>query len=167
MKISRDLNGNKIVKISGDDLKTWRNENPRGFSIQTLSNLPLTDHNGVFYGTKNEIFNYVNQFGTKKQKQLIGCNLDLTLDDFINGFTRGGVMLFKCLSPDDVDQLVDIIGGRNKDRIRSVLTYDLKRASFWGVENRFMYNYKLNRWSYCAGQDYPTEMSRVRKALLS
>jgi hypothetical protein len=167
MKISRDLNGNKIVKISGNDLKTWRNKNPRGFSIQTLVNLPLTDRNGVFYETKNEVFNYVNQFGTKKQKQLIGCNLDLTLNDFINGFTYRGVKLFKSLSIDDVDQLVDIIGGRNKDRIRSVLNYNLKRASFWGVETSFMYDHKLNRWSYCAGQDYPSEMSRVRKELLS
>lgn len=35
-KISRDINGNKIVKISFPDT------GQKGFSIQTLGNLPLT-----------------------------------------------------------------------------------------------------------------------------
>ena len=166
MKISRDINGNKIVKITGDDLKTWRNTAPRGFSIQTLGNLPLTHKNGVYFETENEIFNYINQFGTVKQKQLIGCNQNLTLDDFINGYTYKGSKLFKTLSDNDIDQLIDIIGGRKKDRIKSVLTYDLKSADFWGVANRFMYDYKSGKWSYCAGQDYISEMAQVRKALL-
>lgn len=166
MKLSRDINGNKTVKIEKSDLKTWRNNNPRGFSIQTLGNLPLTHAEGVTFTTENEIFNFINDHGTKRQREIIGCNDNLTLADFINGYTYKGNKLFKELSPGDIDQLVEIIGGRKKDRIKSVLNYHLKSSNFWGVENRFMFDVSLNRWSYCAGQDYIYEMAQVRKELL-
>lgn len=166
MKISRDTNGNKTVKITNNDLKTWRNPDVKGFSIQTNGNLPLTHSEGVTFTTENEIFNYINDHGTKRQQTIIGCNDDLTLQDFIKGHTYNGNKLFKSLSITDIEQLVEIIGGRKKDRVKSVLMYHLKSSNFRGVESRFKFNVKLNRWSYCAGQDYIYEMAQVRKNLL-
>jgi hypothetical protein len=166
MKISSDINGNKTVKVESKDLITWRNIKVTGFSIQTLGNLPMTHKEGVTYTSKNEIFDFINKFGTKRQQTIIGCKQDLTLDDFINGYTYQGNILFKSLSDSDIEQIVDIIGGRNKGRLTSILDYHLKSSDFWGVASRFMYDFKNDRWSYCTGQDYIFEMKSVRKALL-
>jgi len=61
---SNDLNGNRVcrVKIAGY----------RGFSIQTNGNLPRTHRDGVGPWTPGEVSNYVKQFGTKRQKDLLG-----------------------------------------------------------------------------------------------
>lgn len=63
-KIKYDRNGNKIclVTIAG----------MRGFSIQTNGNLPKTDRNGVGPWTQGEVSDYVKQFGTARQKSLLG-----------------------------------------------------------------------------------------------
>ena len=166
MKISHDVNGNKIVTVNAKDLKTWRVDVIKGFSIQTLNNLPMTHNEGITFTTNNEIFHHINEHGTKRQKKLVGCDQDLTLADFINGYTYKGDGLFKSLSENDINQLVNIIGGRSKDRLHAVLEYHLNSNNFWGVESRFMYDYKNDKWSYCAGQDYTSEMREVRKAML-
>lgn len=59
-KISRDKNGNKIVKVSRPGL--------RSFSIQTNGNLPKTHRDGVGEWTAGEVGEYVQSFGTEKQK---------------------------------------------------------------------------------------------------
>ena len=61
-KMDRDINGNKIVKISLQGF--------RGFSIQTNGNLPKThkDH----YPDKSEISGWVREYGTERQKELFG-----------------------------------------------------------------------------------------------
>jgi hypothetical protein len=63
-KLDRDINGNKICKITVP--------NERGFSIQTNGNLPETDRNGICNATPNEVFLYVKNFGTKRQKEILG-----------------------------------------------------------------------------------------------
>lgn len=65
LSISIDRNGNKIVRVSPT--------NGRGFSIQTLGNLPHIHAHGISspYYAKLEVRDYVSQFGTKKQKQAI------------------------------------------------------------------------------------------------
>ena len=166
MQISRDVNGNKLVNVLSSDLTTWYLTKPRGFSIKTLYNLPLTNAEGVTFTTENEIFHHISQFGTIKQKSLIGCCQDLTLRDFITRTTYGGSKLFKTLSEDDIEQLVKLIGGRKMKRVRSLLTYDLKSIDFCGVDNRFTYDYKSNKWGYISGQDYKSEMALIRKRLL-
>jgi hypothetical protein len=168
MKLSRDLNGNKTLKITKEDVKHWRADVGSGFSIQTLGNLPMTHNEGITFTTKNEVFEYINLHGTKRQKSLIGAGVDLTLEDFMQERT-GHSVLFKGLTESDLDQIVEIIGGHGytKGRIRSVLDYHLKESNFWGVASRFMYDHKADRWSYCAGQDYTYEMKAVRKSLLN
>ena len=67
MKIAHDTNGNRILKIEGSDLGT-----KRGFSIQTLGNLPDTPRNGITAGTDAEVRNYLKAHGTPRQKELYG-----------------------------------------------------------------------------------------------
>ena len=67
MKLARDVNGNKILKIScGYN---------RGFSIQTLGNLPKTHqmtNNDLDRVTAiGEAMAYVRKYGTKRQKELL------------------------------------------------------------------------------------------------
>lgn len=51
MKISRDVNGNKVLKIEPSDTVN----NSRGFSIQTNGNLSLTHSIGLNYATMKEV----------------------------------------------------------------------------------------------------------------
>ena len=64
-KISRDRNGNKIVKISPVN-------GTRGFSIQTMGNLYQTNRDGVGYYTPAEVAGYVRAVGTPRQRAIMG-----------------------------------------------------------------------------------------------
>lgn len=79
MKISRDTNGNKVLKIEKCDLKT----NVRGFSIQTLGNLPFTHNHGICLKTKGELLKFISEHGTERQKAVIS-KLLITRDDYMN-----------------------------------------------------------------------------------
>lgn len=71
-KISRDLNGNKIVSL--------KFSNGTGFSIQTNGNLPQTHklHPGKISPTdvtefvEPEVKEYVRKYGTSRQKSIMG-----------------------------------------------------------------------------------------------
>jgi hypothetical protein len=65
IKISRDVNGNKTCKAICEG---------GSFSVQTLCNMPLTHRNGKQYYTAKELHNYVDQFGTERQKRLVSFN---------------------------------------------------------------------------------------------
>lgn len=80
MKISRDVNGNKVLLVTGRDLGDTK---IRGFSIQTLGNLPYTHKNDLHceLTTKEEVFEYVSEFGTERQKDLLQTNQDFTLQN--------------------------------------------------------------------------------------
>lgn len=69
MKISRDTNGNKILKVEKSDTV---NGDFRGFSIQTNGNLSLTHSMGLNYATMIEVKTYVKQYGTIKQREALG-----------------------------------------------------------------------------------------------
>ena len=62
-KTSRDINGNKVCKASP--------RNGRGFSIQTNGNLPQTDRNGICEATAGEVREYVEKYGTERQRAII------------------------------------------------------------------------------------------------
>jgi hypothetical protein len=66
IKIAFDTNGNRIVKVSKDDLR-----GARGFSIQTLGNLPMTHRDGVGSHTGGEMRVYLMKYGTKRQKEAL------------------------------------------------------------------------------------------------
>ncbi len=63
-KISRDINGNRICRVSIP--------HERGFSIQTNGNLPKTERDGVGPWTSGEVSEYVKQYGTARQKEMLG-----------------------------------------------------------------------------------------------
>ena len=67
MKIAHDTNGNRVLKLEGSDVGA-----KRGFSIQTLGNLPQTHRDGITSGTDAEVRTYLTQHGTARQKELYG-----------------------------------------------------------------------------------------------
>ena len=69
LKLGRDKNGNKVLKyITGTSEK--------GFSVQTLGNLPYTHNRESFELDKSysyyEFVNFVKLHGTDRQKNLLG-----------------------------------------------------------------------------------------------
>jgi hypothetical protein len=65
MKISTDVNGNKVLKVT---VKDWF-ITTRGYSIQTNGNLPRTHREGLGPWTVIELKLYVKKFGTTTQKR--------------------------------------------------------------------------------------------------
>lgn len=61
--IGRDRNGNRVLRV--------KPRHGRGFSIQTLGNLPETDRDGVTGHTAGEVGLWVAKFGTERQKQIM------------------------------------------------------------------------------------------------
>lgn len=162
MKISRDVNGNKIVKVSGKDLG---DKSLRGFSVQTLGNLPHTHKNDLscIKTTQAEIFNFIEQYGTERQKALLQTNEDFNLQEIKSG-RKNYRNYWRELKDQDVEKLTEIIGKgcqqKTKVEIKSGLEYLHGLESSWVFE-RLMCD--RGRWSYCAGQDYAFEMPQVRK----
>ena len=64
-KISRDRNGNKIVRVSPTD-------GTRGFSVQTLGNLYQTNRDGLGEWTPSEVAEYIRKHGTPRQRAIMG-----------------------------------------------------------------------------------------------
>lgn len=63
LKISRDTNGNKILKVSIPGAQ--------GFSVQTNGNLVTTHSKGINSSTEKELRDFISKFGTVRQKQLL------------------------------------------------------------------------------------------------
>jgi len=59
-----DTNGNKVCKVKLPPA--------RAFSIQTNGNLPQTHRNGVCEATAGEVQAYVKEFGTPRQRAVLG-----------------------------------------------------------------------------------------------
>lgn len=68
---SKDSNGNTTVHVSFA-------EATRGFSVQTNGNMPRTHRNITWdcefnkHTAENELNEYIKQFGTNRQKELLG-----------------------------------------------------------------------------------------------
>jgi len=60
----RDRNGNRIVRVTIPGA--------RPFTIQTLGNLPATHRDGICPATAVEVNAYVREFGTERQRELLG-----------------------------------------------------------------------------------------------
>ena len=63
-KLARDTNGNTVLRI--------RPPHGRGFSIQTLANLPGTHRDGITDETAAEVAAHVGQHGTDTQRAALG-----------------------------------------------------------------------------------------------
>jgi len=64
IELSRDRNGNKIVRFKPD--------HGRGFSVQTLGNMPRTHRDFDASTALSQLVAYVRQHGTDKPKDAIG-----------------------------------------------------------------------------------------------
>ena len=163
MKVAKDINGNKVLKINGFGF--------RGFSIQTLWNLPYTHKNGLhcIKTTKTEVFEYVANHGTKYQKQALQVGEKFSLRNMINEELNRR-SFFKCeLNENDIDQLMSIFGKgckcETKRRLRSVFEFSgFKNLSRTWFLDRVIYT--GSKWVYVARQDYSYEVSDIRKELL-
>ncbi len=60
----RDRNGNRIVRVTVPG--------NRPFTVQTLGNLTLTHRQGICPATAGEVGAYVRDFGTVRQRELLG-----------------------------------------------------------------------------------------------
>jgi hypothetical protein len=60
MKTGIDRNGNKVLRVTVPG--------ERGFSIQTLGNLPRTHRDGVGHWSESEASSWVKQYGTKREQ---------------------------------------------------------------------------------------------------
>jgi hypothetical protein len=65
LSLSRDINGNKTLKVT-------RHDGGRGFSIQTLGNLPKTHRDGITDATADELHAYIKAHGTEGQRKALG-----------------------------------------------------------------------------------------------
>ena len=68
---------------------------------------------------------------------------------------------------DFIESICDILGGHQ--RTKSDIRFNLRRSTpqHWGLSRIILSKYGENpcRWSYCAGQDYPSEITTIRKYL--
>lgn len=69
--LSRDVNGNKTLRVTVTGARAATMSRRRSFSIQTLGALPETHRHGIGPWTRGEVFAYVHQFGTAHQKNLL------------------------------------------------------------------------------------------------
>lgn len=158
MRISHDKNGNKtlLVKVEGQ----------RGFSIQTLGNLPETHRYGVNPSTKGEVFSFIAEHGTKRQKELLQTNKPFNLQN-VKSKRLDYNEYWRELSESDIDEITALLCiGCSHNTYKRVwhALYNINSARpAWYLE-RIMYDGE--RWSYCAGQDYISERATIRKELM-
>jgi hypothetical protein len=97
---------------------------------------------------------------------------DLSLSNFISSRAfhkdRGHIDI-TCQHLPDRDQLFSLLSKRARVKNRALLErsinwfpYDLKN---YGIFDRVHYDVERG-WSYCAGQDYPSEIATVRNLLI-
>lgn len=120
--------------------------------------------------TVNSLLVHFTKHGNKAQKERLSRAGDKTLGDAIAGEFE--------LSEKDIAQLVGVIGGQDKRarksraRVSSLLTYGLHtlltacKGSPWWAERLYFCRHS-GRWSYCAGQDYTSEVAGIRKEITS
>ena len=79
---------------------------------------------------------------------------------------HGWIDINNLMSDELVDEIAHLLGGNRdtKARIRSVLSYAGSSLNHWGLR-RILYSPKTDRFSYCAGQDYPYELRQIRNYL--
>lgn len=104
----------------------------------------------------------------------VGPNSQITLNILISGrayFPKKGWEPFNYeLTDNDIDQIKNLLGGRKStpENIDSALRYRFKSINNIGILRNLIVELKEDksiRWTYCAGQDYPSEIAYVRNFL--
>lgn len=63
LRIGRTRDGNRVLRVGV--------EGGRGFSVQTLGNLPRTHRDGVGPWTFPEVRAWVSEYGTPRQREVV------------------------------------------------------------------------------------------------
>lgn len=162
MKISSDINGNKILIISKNDLGL---ESGKGFSIQTMGNLSYTHKNDLHCidTTMQEAFEFIKNHGTKAQKEKMQCNQSYTLRN-IKDKRLNRRPFFAGLSEQDKEDISQLLGGHynTRTKVYNALNW-ISELSGWYLE-RIEWN--GSRWTYIADQDYISECAYIRKDII-
>ena len=102
------------------------------------------------------------------QEVLLLTNRDVTLSQVNSGriFTDNWEDCKISLSNEDINSIADLLGGweRTKNAVKRALRNVGNMRSKWYFE-RISFCKHTNRWTYCAGQDYPAELAQIRKDL--
>lgn len=76
MHIKRDINGNRVLTLTGKELGNHKS----GFSVQTLGNLPKAHRLPMGkvqseFSILIELRAFINEFGTTAQKYKMNCSI--------------------------------------------------------------------------------------------
>lgn len=82
----------------------------------------------------------------------------------INGLGWTDIAIDESFKAESLQQIVDIIGGRDATKAKVLRNLSNNKVNGWFLQ-RFIYMPKYDRWSYCAGQDYPSEIASIRRKL--
>ncbi len=95
-------------------------------------------------------------------------NSDLTLEDikhkrayFNTGKNKGYCPFNLKMDDSHYEQIADLLGGNVKTKTKIIWTLKNRQFDHWGL-GRIIYSSKRKIWTYCAGQDYPSEITQVR-----
>lgn len=82
----------------------------------------------------------------------------------INGIGWSDISIDETFKAESLQQIADIIGGREATKAKVLRNLTNNTVNGWFLQ-RFIYMPKYDRWSYCAGQDYPSEIASIRRKL--
>jgi len=158
MKTKYDINGNRLLVVKS---------NIGGFSIQTDGNIDYRMNDDLNnQETIQRIFNSLNRFikehGTERQKNIMRA-MELETTDLYR-INRPTTEIEKV-------NLIDLLTWKCRSaayiRICSIINYEQPKN--YGLQNwqleRLNVNVYTGRVSYCAGQDYPAEISQIKNQL--
>lgn len=95
---------------------------------------------------------------------------DLSLASFVNGRAYHKTLGYTnhSLELPEVGKLVELLKGRKetKAKIQRVLEFHLSSIGSYGIYEGLHFDPLKSDWSYCAGQDYPSELAFIRKLIL-
>lgn len=82
----------------------------------------------------------------------------------INGIGWTDIAIDESFKAESLQKIADIIGGRKATKVKVLRNLTNNKVNGWFMQ-RFIYMPKYGRWSYCAGQDYVSEIASIRRKL--
>lgn len=113
---------------------------------------------------KHSKLNFKNAHNLSKRTNQLTLENLISQSVYINN--KGWVKTNNLLTEEITDQITDLIGGRKETK--RIISIVLKNQKFskWYL-SRIMYSPTRKTWSYCAGQDYISEIREIRKDLIN
>lgn len=163
MKLKQDINGNQILSISGADLGDNR---LRGFSVQTNGNLPVTHNNGITDTTTTELFDFISEHGTARQRELLQTDQPFTLDN-VKSQRLNHRHYWRQLTDQDCSDIADLLCDGCRVTTRINVFNSLCRIHDYTGPGWWLSRFKFRRgsWDYCTAQDSIQEHRTIRAEL--